>query len=128
VSRRWLVARNRTRETVLAERLEEGASLWAKFLGLMGRTELPAGNGLWMPGENGIHMLFMNFRIDALFVAPPTGGGDGPRKVLAAKRSLPRWRGVVWFVRGAKGVLELPAGTIEATRTEVGDEILITAE
>jgi uncharacterized membrane protein (UPF0127 family) len=35
------------------------------------------------------------------------------------------WRGVVWRVAGAKGVLELPAGTIEATRTVVGDQIAI---
>lgn len=127
MSRRWLVARNRTRGTVVAERLEEGSSLWAKFLGLMGRAALPAGTGLWLPGENGIHMLFMRFPIDAIFVAPPAGGRDGPRRVLLARRSIPRWRGVVWLVRGAKGVLELPVGTIEATGTEPGDEIVITA-
>jgi uncharacterized membrane protein (UPF0127 family) len=127
VSRRRLVARNRTRGTVLAERLEEGASLWAKFCGLMGRATLPAGDGLWLPGENGIHMLFMRFRIDAIFVAAPVGGEDGTRKVLLAKRSIARWRGVVWFVRGAKGVLELPVGTIDATGTQRGDEIVISA-
>jgi uncharacterized protein len=127
VSRRRLVARNRTRGTVLAERLEEGASLWAKFCGLMARDTLPAGDGLWLPGENGIHMLFMRFRIDAVFVAAPVGGDEGTRKVLLAKRSIARWRGVVWFVRGAKGVLELPVGTIDATATQRGDEIVISA-
>ena len=127
MSRRWLVARNLTRGTVLAERLEEGASLWAKFLGLMGRPSLSAGNGLWLPGENGIHMLFMRFAIDVVFVAPPAGGPDGPRKVLLTRRSVPRWRGVVWLVRGAKGVLELPVGTIDATGTAAGDEVAITA-
>jgi hypothetical protein len=106
--------------------LEEGASLWAKFLGLMGRADLPAGNGLWLPGENGIHMLFMRFAIDVVFVEPSTGGPDGPRKVLLARRAVPRWRGVVWLVRGAKGVLELPVGTIDASGTTAGDEIVIT--
>ena len=125
MSRRWLVARNRSRGTVLAERLEEGASLWAKFLGLMGRADLPAGNGLWLPGENGIHMLFMRFPIDVVFVAPPAGGPNGPRKVLLARRAVPRWRGVVWLVRGARGVLELPVGTIDATGTAAGDEIVV---
>jgi uncharacterized membrane protein (UPF0127 family) len=38
---------------------------------------------------------------------------------------LPPWHGVVWRVGGAKGVLELPAGTIEASGTVVGDEIAI---
>jgi uncharacterized membrane protein (UPF0127 family) len=32
---------------------------------------------------------------------------------------------VVWRVGGAKGVLELPAGTIESTDTNIGDEIAI---
>jgi len=127
MSRRLLVARNQSRGTVLAERLEEGASVWAKFMGLMLRASLPPGSGLWLPGETGIHMLFMRFRIDAVFVAPPTGGPDGPRRVLLARPAIPCWRGVVWYVRGAKGVLELPVGTIEATGTQPGDEVTITA-
>jgi uncharacterized membrane protein (UPF0127 family) len=91
----------------------------------MGRRSLPAGDGLWLPGENGIHMLFMRFAIDVLFVAPPAVGRAGGRRVLAAKRAVPPWRGVVWRVGGAKGVLELPVGTIDASGTVVGDEISI---
>lgn len=121
----FLVARNTTRGTTLAERLENGASFWAKFMGLMGRASLPAGNGLWLPGENGIHMLFMRFAIDVVFVSSPDDGPTGPRRVLSVRRALPPWRGVVWRVGGAKGVLELPVGTVEATGTTVGDEIAI---
>jgi uncharacterized protein len=122
---RGLVARNISRETTLAERLENGASFWAKFMGLMGRASLPPGNGLWLPGENGIHMLFMRFPIDVVFVSPPADGPTGRRRVISVKRAVPPWRGVVWYVGGAKGVLELPVGTIEATGTAVGDEIAI---
>jgi uncharacterized membrane protein (UPF0127 family) len=120
-----LVARNTTRGTTLAERLENGASFWAKFMGLMGRASLPAGNGLWLPGENGIHMLFMRFAIDVVFVSTPADGPSGARRVLSVQRAVPPWRGVVWRVGGARGVLELPVGTIEATGTTVGDEIAI---
>jgi len=124
VSQRRLVARNISRGTQLAERLENGSSFWAKFMGLMGRSALPVGEGLWLPGENGIHMLFMRFSIDVLFVAPPSGGG-GSRRVLSLRRAVPPWRGVVWRVGGAKGVLELPVGTIDSSGTSVGDEISI---
>ena len=86
---------------------------------------MPAGDGLWLPGENGIHMLFMRFAIDAVFVSPPADGGAGPRRVLQARSAIPPWRGVVWRVAGAKGVLELPVGTIQASGTVVGDEIAI---
>jgi uncharacterized protein len=122
---RGLVARNTSRGTTLAERLENGASFWAKFMGLMGRASLPAGQGLWLPGENSIHMLFMRFPIDLVFVSPPEGGATGKRRVISVRRAVPPWRGVVWYVGGAKGVLELPVGTIEATGTAVGDEIAI---
>ena len=125
MSRPWLIARNISRGTVLAERLEDGSSFWAKFMGLMGRASLPSGDGLWLPDENGIHMLFMRFAIDVVFVSAPPDGPDGHRRVLFARRAVPAWRGVVWRVGGAKGVLELPAGTIESTGTNIGDEIAI---
>jgi uncharacterized membrane protein (UPF0127 family) len=126
VSRR-LIAHNISRGTLLAERLEDGTSFWAKFMGLMGRSSLPQGDGLWLPGENGIHMLFMRFPIDVVFVSAPSDASDNRRRVLSIRRAVPPWRGVVWRIGGAKGVLELPVGTIEASGTSVGDEIAIDA-
>ena len=116
-------ARNLTRESVLAEDLESANSLWAKFMGLMGRASLPPGAGLWLPESNGIHMMFMRFAIDAIFVGKPDA--TGARPVLAIRERLPAWRGLVPLVRGAHGVLELPVGTIEASGTVVGDRITI---
>jgi hypothetical protein len=114
-------ARNIDRSTILAERLETAGSLWAKFMGLMGRRSLPAGDGLWLPASNGIHMMFMRFPIDAVFVSKP--GPDGTRTVKSVHRALPAWTGLVPLVRGADGVLELPVGTIDASATAVGDRI-----
>ena len=114
-------ARNLDRETVLATRLETAASLWAKFKGLMGRPSLEAGGGLWLPASNGIHMMFMRFPIDAVFVSRPDG--DGARTVKSVHRGLRAWTGLVPLVRGADGVLELPVGTIDASATSVGDRI-----
>jgi uncharacterized protein len=111
--------RNVERGTVLAEQLDSADSLWAKFRGLMGRASLADGAGLWLAGSNGIHMMFMRFAIDAVFVGKPEA--DGSREVLATRRALPPWRGVVWLVRGANGTLELPVGTIDRSGTVVGD-------
>src|SRR4051812_44384916 len=137
-------ARNLTREADLAERVEVATSLWAKFMGLMGRPSLPPGDGLWLASSNGIHMFFMRFPIDAVFLSKAgasagAGGGAGAgsgsrsgavsggaeRRVVSISRNLPAWRGIVPFVRGADGVLEFPAGTIAATRTVVGDVVLL---
>ena len=90
----------------------------------MGRASLPEGSGLWLPASNGIHMMFMRFPIDAVFVSRPDA--DGVRLVRSVHRRLPPWLGLVPLVRGADGVLELPAGTIDATGTAVGDRVLIS--
>jgi uncharacterized membrane protein (UPF0127 family) len=111
-----------SRATEIADRLEVADGLWAKFLGLMGRPGLDPGTGLWLTG-NGIHMMFMRFPIDAVFVGKPAA--DGSRAVVGVRRKLPAWRGLVPFVRHANGCLELPVGTIEASATQVGDRISI---
>jgi hypothetical protein len=116
-------ARNLSRNTALATSLEVAASFWAKFMGLMGRRDLAPGAGLWLGGTNGIHMMFMRFPIDAVFLGEPAA--DGGRRVVAIRRSLRPWTGVVWFARGADGVLELPAGVAEASDTTVGDVVLL---
>jgi uncharacterized protein len=121
-----LIARNRTRETVLAADVESADGLWAKFLGLMGRPGLAAGAALWLPDSNGIHMMFMRFPIDAVFLGRADAAGRRP--VVAARENLPVWRGLVPLVRGAHGVLELPVGTIMATRTIVGDVVSLDTD
>jgi len=118
-----VAVRNLTRGTVLADRVEVAASLWARFMGLMGRSALAPGDSLWLAGTNGIHMFFMRFAIDAVFLGRP--GPDGDRTVLASRRSVKPWIGLVPLVRGADGCLELPVGTIKATGTVKGDTVLI---
>ena len=116
-------ARNETRGTVLAHRLEVGSSLWARFMGLMGRRSLADGDGLFLTGSNGIHMFFMRFPIDAVFVG--RAGADGERPVVSVHRALRPWTGLVPLVRGADGVLELPVGAIESSGTLPGDRVRV---
>jgi hypothetical protein len=113
------VVRNVTRSTILAERVRSGDTFWARFRGLMLRPPLADGEGLWLPGANGIHMFFMRSAIDAVFVGP--AGTDGSRPVVSVRPRLRPWLDVVWWVRGARGVLELPAGAAERSGTREGD-------
>ena len=115
---------NDTRGTVLATNVEHGTSLWARFMGLMGRSGLAPGHALWLPGTNGIHMFFMRFPIDAVFVAKPAP--DGSRRVLSVHRGVRPWVGIVPYVAGGSGVLELPIGAIDASGTTPGDSIRLT--
>jgi uncharacterized protein len=120
-------ARNRTRSSDLASDVEVADSVWGKFKGLMGRSSLPVGAALWLPESNGIHMMFMRFPIDAVFLGAPTSGPlvDGARPVVSVHRALRAWTGLVPYVRGAHGVLELPVGAIDASGTLVGDIVEI---
>jgi uncharacterized protein len=118
-----MVARNLTRGSLLATDLESGDGLWRKFMGLMGRPSLADGAGLWLPDSNGIHMMFMRFPIDAVFLGRPTD--DGSRPVVAVRERLRPWLGLVPFVRGAHGVLELPTGVVASSSTRPGDAILL---
>jgi uncharacterized membrane protein (UPF0127 family) len=115
------VVHNLTRDTELANRLETASGLWGKFVGLMGRSTLRRNHALWLPDSNGIHMMFMRFPIDAVFLDRPDG--DATRRVVSIHRVLRPWTGLVPFVRHGHGVLELAAGVIEATSTAVGDVI-----
>ena len=117
------VARNLDRGSVLAEPLETAGSFWAKFMGLMGRPSLARGSGLWLPGANGIHMMFMRFPIDAVFVT--RADAEGVRRVRSVHRGVRAWTGLVPLITGAHGVLELPVGTIDASGTAVGDRVEI---
>ena len=116
-------ARNAGRATVLAETLEVATSFGGRFLGLMGRASLAPGRGMWLQPGSGIHMLFMRFPIDAVFLAKP--GPDGARRVVAVRANLRPWTGVVWWARGADGCLELPAGAAAASGTVAGDIVVL---
>jgi len=116
-------ARNLTRGTALCTSLEVAESFGGRFLGLMGRPELAPGAGLWLRPASSIHMLFMRFPIDAVFLAKPSDGGG--RRVVAVRPELRPWTGIVWWARGADGCLELPSGTAAASETAVGDVVLL---
>ena len=108
-------ARNVTRNTAIGNAIREANTFLARSRGLLGKDGLAPGEGLWICPCGSIHSLGMCFDIDALFL-------DRNLKVVGRYDRFRRNRisKVFW---NARGVLELPAGTIERTGTEVGDEI-----
>lgn len=102
-------------------RLEVANSWLSRLRGLIGRSELRQGEGLFMPGTNGVHMLFMRFAIDCLFLGPLRA--DGTRQVVAVRERLAPWRGIVWWVRGARAAVEVGAGAIATAGLRPGDAV-----
>ena len=116
---------------LVVERTTDGSALWAvdvadswlsRLRGLIGRASLPGGEGLYFPGTNGIHMLFMRFAIDCVFVRPAEGD-PSVHEVVAVRPNLRPWTSVVWFVRHARGALELSAGSAARAGINVGDRL-----
>ncbi len=91
--------------TVVAERCAVADSFMTRFKGLMGRRELPEGEGLCLQKCNSIHMFFMHIALDVAFV-------DGDGRVLRVYHGLRPWR-VSSIVGGAKAAVELPEGTLK---------------
>ena len=104
----------------------EIADSWTKRLvGLIGRQSLAEGTGLYFPGTNSIHMLFMRFPIDCVFVRP-AGGAPDTVEVVSVRPDLAPWTGVVWFVRRARATIELSAGDAARAGIKVGDRLTLT--
>lgn len=104
-------------------RLDVADSWRARLRGLIGRRGLVAGEGLYLPGTNGVHMFFMRFAIDVVFL----GGSreDGARRVVALRQNLRPWIGLVPWVRGARGAVEVPAGSLAGSGLSVGDYVIL---
>jgi uncharacterized membrane protein (UPF0127 family) len=84
--------------------------------GLLGRSGLDVGEGLLIRPASSIHMFFMRFAIDAVFL-------DRSLRVVGVAADLRPWR-IAWR-RGARAVLELPAGEAARRGLGVGDRLVL---
>ena len=110
---------NATKSTNLGDRIRVASSTRDRTVGLLRTPALSPGEGLWIERSPSIHMFFMPYAIDAVFVA-----ADG--RVTKIVENLRPWR-VVWWARGARDCLELPVGAVASSRTEVGDRLELAA-
>ncbi|HOG48429.1 MAG TPA: DUF192 domain-containing protein [Anaerolineae bacterium] len=110
-----LLIRNLTQATVVAEGADLADGMFTRLRGLIGRRTLAPGQGLVISPCSSIHTCFMGFPIDVLFV-------DRAHRVVKAVPAVPAWR-IGPVGPGARYVVELPAGSLAASRTTVGDEL-----
>lgn len=105
---------NKTKSTYLALDGRLAATFFERLLGLMFRASIGRDEALIFRNVNSIHMLFMRFPIDVLYL-------DGDNKVLKVKHSLKPWR-MSSCIR-AKVTLELPAKRALESATDIGDTL-----
>jgi uncharacterized membrane protein (UPF0127 family) len=93
---------------VVCERCLMATNSALRLRGLLGKKELPIGEGILLRPCSSVHTMFMRFAIDVVFC-------DRDLRVLSVAPEVPKWQ--MRSQRGAKVTLELPAG--EAARRGV---------
>jgi uncharacterized membrane protein (UPF0127 family) len=112
---RLFEAINISKGVVVAGRVEWAGTSAARRRGLLGREQIECDEGAYIVPTQWIHMFGMQFPIDVAFL-------DCRGRVLHMCHALEpnRLSPIVWR---AEGALELSAGTLLETSTEVGDII-----
>lgn len=106
--------RNLTRQTEIASCAEVADTAAARNKGLLGRTGLPVGGGLWIVPCASVHTFFMKFPLDLIYI-------DRNKRVKKVRDNVGPWRLSACFP--AHSILELPAGTVQNTQTHRGDQL-----
>ena len=86
--------------------------MWSRMKGLLGRKSLAEGAGLLIDPCSSIHMFFMRFPIDVVYL--------NKEDVVVKYATVPVWR-MSAGGRGAKKAIELPAGHAVEYNVRVGE-------
>lgn len=114
-----MIIENFTQNTIIASDAVLAKTFFVRLKGLLGTKKLDTGKGLVIRPCSSIHTVGMNYDIDVVFV----GSDDNVLKVV---NNMPANR--FSLCRKSSYVVELPAGTIEATGTTVGDKISLICD
>ena len=109
------IAIRREDGSIVCERCVLADTALTRMKGLLGRRGLPSGEGILLKPASSVHMAFMRFPIDAVFL-------DRELRVVKIADDLRPWRAA--GSRGAKAVLEIPAGEAGRRGVRVGDQLV----
>jgi uncharacterized protein len=109
------IALRREDGSIVCERCVLADTALARLKGLLGRRELPSDEGILLRPASSVHMAFMRFPIDAVFL-------NRDLQVMKVAADLRPWRAA--GARGAKAVLEMPAGEAGRRGLSVGDRLI----
>lgn len=106
---------NNNNKNIIVANLIVADSFWSRMKGLMGKKDLGEDDGLLLSPCNAVHMMFMRFPIDVIFL-------DRDFVVVKILNNLKPWR-TSPIVRGAYQVIEIKAGIAAEKRMNTGDKL-----
>ena len=101
---------------VICERCLLADTPWTRLRGLLGRRGLGADEGLLLRPAGSVHMLFMRFALDVVFL-------DRDDTVVKIVPGLRPWRFAA--ARGARRTLELASGAASRAGLKPGDRLVL---
>ena len=110
-----LIAKNLDTGAVVADKVAVADTRATRAVGLLKRSGLDPGEGLWIVPSRGVHTFWMRFAIDIVAL-------DDRGVVIDQVEDLKPWR-IRLPRRGTAGVLELPTGSLAASGTALGHRI-----
>lgn len=110
-----LIATNLDTGAVVADNVAVASTRATRAVGLLSRSGLDPGEALWIVPSRGVHTWGMRFDIDVVALDERGVVVDQVSRLKPWRIRLPR--------RGTAGVLELPAGTLDASGTALGHRI-----
>jgi hypothetical protein len=108
---------NLTRKTVIATSVEVADSGSKRNRGLLGRTGLAPGEGLWIVPCESVHTIGMKFPIDLIYL-------DRKLRIKKLRSDVGPWR--MSACLSAHSVLELACGAIRNTQVRKGDQLALS--
>jgi uncharacterized membrane protein (UPF0127 family) len=108
---------NLTNGAELVNHLATADTFFKRLKGLMFSKSLPAGHGLLIRPCQSIHTYFMKYSIDVLYLS-------NDFEIVGLDETLKPAK-VGKYQKRAHSVLELPAGTIRKTETNIGNYLTI---
>jgi uncharacterized membrane protein (UPF0127 family) len=106
---------NETRNRTVANRVRLASTSATRRKGLLGVSYLDENSGLWIVPCEAVHTFWMRIPIDTVFL-------DRNGHIKKIRANLKAWR-LALDLR-AHSVLELAAGVLEKSGTQVGDRLL----
>jgi uncharacterized membrane protein (UPF0127 family) len=111
---------NLTKNTIISKKVKVANGFLSRLKGLMFKKEIGENEGILLTETNSIHTFFMFFPIDVLFLDE---NFSVVKKLENLKPNL-----LVFPFKKAKFVVELKAGKIKETNTEIGDKLIFEGE
>jgi len=108
---------NDSNGNIIADSLEEANTFWKRFKGLMFTEKLAKGKALFFKPCKSIHTFFMKYPIDVIYLRKDL-------TIIAVDEGIAPFKiGKLNF--GVDAVIEMPAGTLKQTQTQIGHKLTI---